>query len=270
MHIASPDGGESSPSSYQQLRGLCRQSWAWEYLRRNPTFRARLAATLSVCEQILEQDCLRVFRVYDGNDKALTADCIFASSADHDAQAATIVWNPASNPSVFRAIAAPVEACTGAKAFELKETTLPATLLVTADGHQHLVVQDGDRRVQLSVNGVSLLDPVALVVDTAVASGLGEAQSRAFRCFGDFRATGQLLDKHFAPARQAERLCFVLQALDGWLAGASHRDIAVALYGEERVKRDWNDAGENMRDRIRHAIVRGRTLMERGYRAFLR
>ncbi|MER9058350.1 DUF2285 domain-containing protein [Mesorhizobium sp. M0910] len=34
---------------------------------------------------------------------------------------------------------------------------------------------------------------------------------------------------------------FVLRALDGALAGASHREIAEALIGRARVRSDWND-----------------------------
>ncbi len=258
-----------SLASYKSLRTLPRQGWAWEYLRRNPAFRARLAETFSACEQILEHDRLRVFRIHDHTAAAPPEDCLFASSVEHDVHSAVIAWDPESNPSVLRAFAISASASRSAKVFELKESPLPTTLFISADGHQHLVVQDGERRVQLSVSGTSLLEPSALVVDTVGESGIDESQMETLRCFRDFRATGQLLDKYFPPARQADRLCFILQALDGWLAGASHRAIAGALYGEERVARDWSDPGENMRDRIRHAIVRGRTLMERGYRGFL-
>ena len=58
--------------------------------------------------------------------------------------------------------------------------------------------------------------------------------------------------------------------LDGSLAGASHRNIAIALFGPERVEADWNDPGENLRDRVRRAVKRGRDLMNGGYLKFLR
>ncbi|WP_288142816.1 DUF2285 domain-containing protein [Mesorhizobium sp.] len=59
-------------------------------------------------------------------------------------------------------------------------------------------------------------------------------------------------------------MTFVLRALDGSLAGASHREIAEALIGEGRVRPTGR-----MRDRIRRAVSRGRTLMNGGYRDFL-
>lgn len=61
----------------------------------------------------------------------------------------------------------------------------------------------------------------------------------------------------------------VLQALDGWLAGAPYRDIAVALFGEARVEADWTDPRRHLRDRVRRAVRRGRALMGGGYRTFL-
>jgi hypothetical protein len=61
----------------------------------------------------------------------------------------------------------------------------------------------------------------------------------------------------------------VLRALDGALAGASHREIAEALFGQRRIQVDWAEPGENLRDRIRRAIWRGRSLMDGGYRDFL-
>jgi hypothetical protein len=55
-----------------------------------------------------------------------------------------------------------------------------------------------------------------------------------------------------------------LQALDGLLAGASHREIAGALFGVLRVKKDWHADGE-LRAQVRHLIRRGEALMQAGY-----
>ncbi|WP_287308680.1 DUF2285 domain-containing protein [Mesorhizobium sp.] len=50
-------------------------------------------------------------------------------------------------------------------------------------------------------------------------------------------------------------MTFVLRALDGSLAGASHREIAEALIGEGRVQADRKDPGDHLRDRIRCAVA---------------
>src|SRR5665213_671439 len=59
-----------------------------------------------------------------------------------------------------------------------------------------------------------------------------------------------------------------LQALDGVHAGASHREIACALFGVSRVTKDWQPDG-HLRAQVRFLIRRGRTLMRGGYLALL-
>lgn len=72
------------------------------------------------------------------------------------------------------------------------------------------------------------------------------------------------------PPGCARRLALILRALDGHLAGASHRQIATALWGERRVAEEWSDPRRNLRDQIRRAVHRGCRLMTGGYRRFLR
>lgn len=59
-----------------------------------------------------------------------------------------------------------------------------------------------------------------------------------------------------------------LQALDGHLAGASERDIAITLFGERIVMEKWHSDSE-LRARVRYLIRRGRTIMNGGYRRML-
>lgn len=94
-------------------------------------------------------------------------------------------------------------------------------------------------------------------------------QLTAFECLNALHATGQLSDRLFPPEARASRLRFVLQALDGSLSGASHREIATAMLGRQRVQADWTDPRNHLRDRIRRAVRRGHMLMDRGYQHFL-
>lgn len=59
-----------------------------------------------------------------------------------------------------------------------------------------------------------------------------------------------------------------LQALDGFLARASERDIAIAIFGERAVAQKWHGDSE-MRAKVRYLIRRGRKLMDGGYRSLL-
>lgn len=80
---------------------------------------------------------------------------------------------------------------------------------------------------------------------------------------------GELPARLFPPEKRGPRLNVVLRALDGSLAGASHREIAEVLIGERRVHAEWADPRDHLRDRIRRAVSRGRALMNGGYRDFL-
>ncbi len=124
--------------------------------------------------------------------------------------------------------------------------------------------------LQLAVSGAPLTDPVALFVDTKLPKHHAQRQLRLLEGFRFVRSTGSLPENFFPPHPRCTRNAFVLEALDGYLAGKAHRDIAVGLYGEARVDRDWSDPGENLRDVVRRAIARGITTMERGYLDFFR
>lgn len=59
-----------------------------------------------------------------------------------------------------------------------------------------------------------------------------------------------------------------LQALDGHLAGASERDIAIVIFGQRIVAKKWHGDSE-LRAKVRYLIRRGCNLMNGGYRRFL-
>lgn len=61
------------------------------------------------------------------------------------------------------------------------------------------------------------------------------------------------------PGRIALMHMRVLQALDGVDAGASHREIASAIFGADIVAARWH-ADSELRARVRHLIRRGREL----------
>jgi hypothetical protein len=88
------------------------------------------------------------------------------------------------------------------------------------------------------------------------------------KCLNEFLSKGKLPNSTAHPRRW--RLRLVLQALDGWLAGASHREISCSLFGDKRTNTDWSDPSDHLRDATRRAVRRGRLLMDSGYKDLLR
>ena len=70
------------------------------------------------------------------------------------------------------------------------------------------------------------------------------------------------------PPRSALTHMRALQALDGVAAGASQREIAAVLFGEDEVAARWSPDGE-LRAQVRYLIQRGRALVEGDYRTLL-
>ncbi|QGX80593.1 DUF2285 domain-containing protein [Mesorhizobium japonicum R7A] len=153
--------------------------------------------------------------------------------------------------------------------FDLARLPCRAALMITADGRQHVMLRNAHRDLQLVVEGAEVLRPVRLSVDAIWPADRMRQHLNALECLNAFHATGQFPDRLFPPEARASRLRFVLQALDGSLGGASHRQIAMALLARQRVQADWTDPRNHLRDRIRRAVRRGHMLMDRGYRDFL-
>lgn len=150
------------------------------------------------------------------------------------------------------------------------ELSCRTTILTLADGSEHVLFAEGGRRLQLAISGGSLLAGDRLLTDALPDPAIAPARLLALRRLADLRHHRTLRPVLYPPDARGARLVGVLRALHGWLAGAAFRDIAIALFGEARVDRDWNDPGDNLRDQVRRAVKRGRALMEGGWRRFLR
>ena len=124
--------------------------------------------------------------------------------------------------------------------------------------------------LQVIVCGTSVFEPVGLLADALCPPRGMRNHINSLQCLNDLHVSGWLSHRYFPPEPRGRRLSVVLQALDGYLAGASYREIARALFGPIRTEADWSNPGDHLRDHVRRAIKRGRSLMEGGYRQFLR
>ncbi len=230
--------------SYAYTWNLTRLGWAWEFVRRNSAFQA---------------DVDRGRLAVQGRAKTKTPflqgwGMLRADDPSKTALDVRVFWDPAVCPHVL-----PLFAATEA-------STDPATRSAAL----HVLICDGTRRLQLAVQLAPHGDSLLVLTDAVVLPHSASCRWRSLKCFNDYLFSGALARRHFRSERTAGRLARVLQALDGALAGASHREIAIVLFGHARVTADWNDPSENLRDSVRRAVRRGRMLMNGGYREFLR
>ncbi|MER8522889.1 DUF2285 domain-containing protein [Mesorhizobium sp. M1076] len=137
------------------------------------------------------------------------------------------------------------------------------------DKSQHVLLGHAQRSLQIAVSGADILQPVHLLAEAIWPAAVLKHRLWALECLNALCAYGELPARLFPPEKRGTRLNFVLRALDGSLAGASHREIAEVLIGERRVHADWTDPRNHLRDRIRRSLSRGRALMHGGYLNFL-
>ncbi|QCI78805.1 DUF2285 domain-containing protein [Hankyongella ginsenosidimutans] len=73
----------------------------------------------------------------------------------------------------------------------------------------------------------------------------------------------------FPAERGMDRSVVLLRVHDALAAGASQREIACALFGEERVAREWSSPSDSLRSRTRRLIHDATVMAQGGYRSLL-
>lgn len=163
----------------------------------------------------------------------------------------------------------PVRACRG-DSFNIHDLDAAVSVIAESTGIEHVLIARRRRSIHLAVRGASVLSPCHLLTDLRISAGRQRVRLGAIAEFNALAAGDNPRDGRSHDCLHSNRLRFILQALDGYLAGRSQREIAELLFGAPRVRQDWGSAGGHMRDRVRRAIRRGRKLMEGGYVSLLR
>ena len=148
---------------------------------------------------------------------------------------------------------------------EISKLSCRLTVLNSPDGVQHVLLANDACRLQLAVTGASVFERVRVFTETIVAPPLVERRYRALRQLAAAVRTGDLNPRLHVADPRSRRFSLILQTIDGTMARAPQREIAVALFGRRRVDDDWSDPGDHVRDSIRRAVRRGQSLINRGY-----
>jgi hypothetical protein len=178
------------------------------------------------------------------------------------------MWLPEAGASVLHAQARTIERSSVDDAGVLS-SDLPGVehVLIDANGRQHVVLRANGTSLQLLVDGPHIVaHPISI---TFLVRGLGAITETCEQLTTLRRIISppslRSASPRWTPATR--KLHAALVALDGRAAGATHRDVAVVLYGPEYVKRNWETG---VKRRMRHHLRRGMELSRGGYRSFLR
>ena len=96
-----------------------------------------------------------------------------------------------------------------------------------------------------------------------------EARLEAVRRLARLRREGRLArDASDEPTGMPRRL-EALRVADALRDGASYRDVAVALFGQARVRSDWRTRSDYLLSRVRRRAREATDMLRGGYRALL-
>src|SRR6185437_12772442 len=196
------------------------RDWAWEGLRRNPGFRAAWQQSHAHFDCSLTKQDVTIVRAVVADTGLDRWGILYSESPQLDARNAAIFWNDP-RASVLHAVALDGASLDDVSAFRIGNVSCRSALLIGPSGSQHLLLRGCDCQLQLCVSGASVLAPVRLVSDIIYNGSDLKRHLGSLAMFNDLRISGHSELSDAVPKRRAERLRSVLQALDGFLAGAT-------------------------------------------------
>lgn len=239
-HAFTPDWRRAD--SYRPLLQADAAIWAWEFGRRGSA--RSETATLARAPNL--------------------PGLCFAGAGPAGDDLPAVIW--LGDPS------APVVEVTAARArdqavLDLRNLALPAMVVRSQDDQQHVLICDGARRLRLTVaDGDALAGAVTFrwrLPAQAAPAALESVRGLLALC-----EVGRLPSRALRRTAKPQRWLESLRAHDARRSGASQRDIAALLFGEQRVGEDWNGRSEYMRMRVLR-LLRTAHQLSTSYRSVL-
>lgn len=240
---------KTDPAPYQWTHKLPKLSWAWEFLRRNPRYRADCSAANSC--SVVAAGAWPLLRLIDPAEDALSAEVFWRKEACGSVLPLASTLHAADEPT---------------RSFSLDEVRCRVRVIDEGDVHHVLFSQDG-RSLQLEVHGP--LNGAVFLTPALLRQEMASDRLVAMKRLNDVVNSGILRPELYPPEARAARFVTLISVLDGLLLNLSHRDIAIRLFGLDRVAQDWSHPGNHMRDHVRRAVLSAREMMESGYRRLL-
>ena len=178
-----------------------------------------------------------------------------------------MLWRADLDPTVV-AVRAALANPDDPDALDLGRLRALATVAQAEGGQEYLALSDGWRRLRLDVVEGSVCEGRCVRLDYRLSGFQGlEPRLRTLHGLAVLRRTGIFEPKLHPAASGLPRRLEALQVADGLSAGGSYRDIAVALFGEARVRADWRKGSDYLLSRVRRRAAEARKMLSGGYRS---
>src|ERR1700722_18615976 len=195
---------------------LSAEGWAWEFLRRNPSYRRHYIAC-NKADEIVASRMAHRWGLLQFVDPEV------------DARSAIVFWNPTKNQSVL-SLETAGEARNGLGGVECHVSLLEPAW----SDQRHVLYSSGGRFLQLAISGKGDLNRVRFVMDVLPKTN-GDRMLVALRKFADLIKHKRLRPELYSRQKRGPRLSHIAQILDLYASNPSHRSIARDVFGRERA-----------------------------------
>lgn len=189
--------------------------------------------------------------------------CTFAEQPDCDIDKALICWTAELVPNIISVSAIP---SLSAGAVNLQQYRGRLFGVRDEDGTEHVVLSDGMCRIALDVCNGTLFDGSVSLGIELINSDQSKRQltqlDRLLAALAD--PLGKIPACHTIAANR--KIVTALRVADGLAAGASHRELAIALFGAERVAADWLGISDALRSQVRRLVKSAQYFSGGGWR----
>lgn len=251
---------------YNYLWRMSPDRWAWEYLRRNPDFRADAAAVGpdGISERVACHN-IRILKPRVSQTLAERWGLIMMPDPEANGIAADAVWNPRLFPDQVEVNVTPRAKSESCDILGRTMSVCKVTHLTDSVGREFLLLRGNGCVAQVRCFGLSLLGMEdvrmkMILPDFESYDRKIKAQQEGMRVFGnDPDAETPMWSKTTQILRDG------LVALDCLDAGFTQREIAAIIYGAGAVESDWGDDCSSLRSQVRYVINKAKSLRDGGY-----
>ena len=242
---------------YRSLLGADRSLIAWEWLRRDPGYRAAASRALQV-----EADGRAGLADDPGQWGLLAFEPPAATVPD-----ARPLWSADVHAAVLKVDAVPPGA---GEPFDPVRFAAHSRFFESAKGRQHLLIGDGLRTIRIDIMSGSIASgPVELRYRL---SGLAAAHQplMTLRRLLALWHSGRFCRSLHPPEARSRRWVHLLRAHDALAAGAGQREIAVVLLDADAHEPRWRSRWPSVRTRAQRLVRGARSMASGGYLELLR
>lgn len=261
-----PLAAEGEIKRYNYLWRMSPDRWAWEYLRRNPEFRAD--AKSYTADSVSERTACHNIRILKSRGSQTLAErwgLIMMPDPNANGIHADAVWNPRLFPDQVEVNVTPRAETETCDIYSRTMSVCKVTHLTDSVGREFLLLRGNGCVVQIRCMGLSLLGMEdvrmkMILPDFDSYDRKIKAQQEGMRVFGnDPDAETPMWTKTTQILRDG------LVALDCMEIGLSRRETAIVLYGLQRVEAEWSNPNSTIKNALKYVTRKAEELRDGGY-----